>query len=252
MAAIQFANVSFRWGAEPILADLTLTVEPGEFLAVVGPSGCGKSTLLQLLAGLVDPQAGRIRVGGRAVEGPGHVALMPQRDALLPWRTVRENGALLLELQGVPRREALWRVDQSLERLGLEGWGDAYPGALSGGMRQRVAFLRTILTGQSVLLLDEPFGALDALTRLQLQEWLVQLWEQERQTVLFITHDVEEALLLADRVLLMGARGTGRYRLQSVPLARPRGRATLADPAFGRLKAELLADLLQPEGAWRS
>lgn len=248
MDAIQFERVNFRWGAEPILQDLSLTVEPGEFVAVVGPSGCGKSTLFQLLAGLVQPQSGQVRVGSKLVEGPGQVALMPQRDALLTWRTVRENGALLLELQGLPKREALQRVDDSLERLGLEGWGGAYPGALSGGMRQRVAFLRTILTGRSVLLLDEPFGALDALTRLQLQEWLLQLWEQERQTVLFITHDVEEALLLADRVLLMGPRGSGQYRLQPVELPRPRGRATLSEPAFGRLKAELLADLLQSEG----
>jgi putative hydroxymethylpyrimidine transport system ATP-binding protein len=252
VSAIQFEQVAFRWGAEPILTDLSLTVEPGEFLAVVGPSGCGKSTLFQLLAGLVSPQAGRILVDGQPVEGPGHVALMPQRDALLPWRTVRENGALLLELQGVPRRAALQQVDAALGRMGLAGWGEAYPGALSGGMRQRVAFLRTILTGRSVLLLDEPFGALDALTRLQLQEWLLQLWERERQTVLFITHDVEEALLLADRVLLMGARGTGRYEVRPVPLGRPRGRATLADPAFGRLKAELLADLLAPGGVGAS
>jgi putative hydroxymethylpyrimidine transport system ATP-binding protein len=248
MPAVEFDSLSYSWGNGPLLTDFSLSVEPGEFVALIGPSGCGKSTLFGLLAGLLRPQAGAVRIDGRPVTKPGGVALMPQRDALLPWRTVRENGALLLELQGVKKGEALRRVEAMLPRCGLAGWGDAYPAELSGGMRQRAAFLRTILAGAPVLLLDEPFGALDALTRLQMQEWLVGIWEEERPTVLFITHDVEEALLLADRVVLMGPRGSGRYQVIAVDLPRPRDRALLGTAGFAAQKAALLRALFAPKG----
>lgn len=228
------------------LAGISLTVAPGEFVAVIGPSGSGKSTLLDLISGLVEPDAGEIRLGGTALPASarlGRSAYMHQRDLLLPWRTVVENAAIGLEVLGLAQREAIEKAAARLRDVGLEGFANAYPAQLSGGMRQRVAFLRTILPGLPVLLLDEPFGALDALTRAELQEWLLELWERERQAVLLVTHDVDEAILLADRVLVFSPR-PGRIADEArIELPRPRRRAIVTDPAFVAYKAAILADL---------
>ena len=234
-------------GTEPVTAvrDLTLTVPAGTFVTIIGPSGCGKSTLFGLLAGLVPPTTGSVDVHGVSVAGkPGYVGYMPQRDLLLPWRTVLENVTLAPELGGRDKAAARHAARERLPVFGLEGFADAYPATLSGGMRQRAALLRTIMTERDVLLLDEPFGALDALTRTALQEWLLGVWAAERQTVLFITHDVDEAVFLADRVAVMTPR-PGRIRTEiAVPLPRPRTHAALvADPTFAALKAEVLAAL---------
>jgi ABC-type nitrate/sulfonate/bicarbonate transport system ATPase subunit len=251
--AIALADVTVTFPAAhrdmpPVTAvqDLTLTVPAGRFVTVIGPSGCGKSTLFGLLAGLITPTTGSVAVHGESVIGrPGQVGYMPQRDLLLPWRTVLENVTLGPELARRGSVQAARRdARERLPIFGLEGFADVYPAALSGGMRQRAALLRTVLMERDVLLLDEPFGALDALTRAALQEWLLGVWGAEGQTVLFITHDVDEAVFLADRVVVMTPR-PGRIRAEiAVPLPRPRTHAALvADSTFNALKAAVLAAL---------
>jgi ABC-type nitrate/sulfonate/bicarbonate transport system ATPase subunit len=232
-----------RRGLVEALANVDLTVNERELVTIVGPSGCGKSTLLDLIAGLERPTGGTIRVGGDAGQRLGRVAYMHQKDLLLPWRTVLDNAVLGLEVAGVRRREAQRRADALLDRFGLRGFEHAYPATLSGGMRQRAAFLRTVLTDRPLLLLDEPFGALDALTRASMQEWLLGLWEELRRTILFVTHDVDEAVLLSDRVAVMSGR-PGRIVLTlPIDLPRPRHYELVTDPHFVALKAELLAAL---------
>ena len=251
-AAVALKNVTVtfpaaRRGVPPLTAlhNLSLTVRPGEFVTVIGPSGCGKSTLFGLLAGLITPVSGSVAVHGQSVIGkPGQVGYMPQRDLLLPWRTVLQNVTLGPELARRGGQAARAQARERLPTFGLEGFADIYPTALSGGMRQRAALLRTVLMERDVLLLDEPFGALDALTRAALQEWLLGVWAAEGQTVLFITHDVDEAVFLADHVVVMTPR-PGRIRTEiAVPLLRPRTHADLvADPTFNALKATVLAAL---------
>jgi ABC-type nitrate/sulfonate/bicarbonate transport system ATPase subunit len=228
------------------LENLSLAVADGEFVALVGPSGSGKSTLLDIAAGLVEPDAGETLLDGvrlPAAARLGRSAYMRQRDLLLPWRTVVGNAALALEVGGAPRREAEARARSRLGEFGLEGRGDAYPAQLSGGMRQRVAFLRTILAGHPRLLLDEPFAALDALTRTDLHAWLLGLWEREGQAVLLVTHDVEEAVMLADRAIVLSAAPGRVAHVEVIDLPRPRRRSLVTDPAFIRHKAALLAAL---------
>jgi ABC-type nitrate/sulfonate/bicarbonate transport system ATPase subunit len=237
-------GVSKAFGAVDALDHIDLDVEPGEFVAIVGPSGCGKSTLLSAIAGLIEPDSGDVLLdGASARQRLGRVALMPQRDALLPWRSVLDNAVLSVEISGGSRSEARERARSLLPRFGLEGFGDHYPAALSGGMRQRAAFLRTVLTDKDVLLLDEPFGALDALTRRSMQEWLLDLWDELGRTILMVTHDVEEALLLSDHVAVMTAR-PGRIKLfERVQLPRPRHSDMVTEAALVRQKATLLASL---------
>ena len=243
-AQLSVRGVGKRLGDVQALVGVQLDVMPGEFVALVGPSGCGKSTLLNVIAGLLEPDEGEVWLDGApAARRLGRVAYMPQRDALLPWRSVLDNAALGLEVAGGSRGEARERARRLLPRFGLAGFGDRYPSALSGGMRQRAAFLRTVLSERGVLLLDEPFGALDALTRRSLQEWLLDLWADLGRTILMVTHDVEEALLLADRVAVMTAR-PGRVKLvEPVELLRPRSAEMVAEPAFVAQKARLLTSL---------
>lgn len=205
------------------LQDVSLQVPRGSFVSLIGPSGCGKSTLFNVIAGLLHPSHGRVLMDGEDVTGRvGLVGYMLQKDLLLPWRTVLENVVLGLELKGVRARDARQRALPYLYRYGLGGFEHHYPDALSGGMRQRVALLRTLLFESEVILLDEPFGALDAQTRSRMQEWLLQLWSDFQKTVLFVTHDVEEAVYLSDTLYVLSARpGRIKARLE-VPLARPR------------------------------
>jgi ABC-type nitrate/sulfonate/bicarbonate transport system ATPase subunit len=228
---------------------VSLAVEAGEFVSVIGPSGCGKSTLFNLLSGLERPDSGQVQIDGADVIGRrGLVAYMPQRDALLPWLSVVENAVLPARVQhndvDAARREARALLDV----FGLEGFGDARPAVLSGGMRQRAALLRTVLWHRSIMLLDEPFGALDALTRTQLQQWLLGLWERLDRTIILVSHDVDEALLLSDRVYVLTPR-PGRVALElRVTLPRPRSLAMLASTEFARMKERLLRALGQLEG----
>lgn len=229
-----------------VLDAVSLHLDAGEFVALVGPSGCGKSTLLSIIAGLQASTSGTVSLyGDAAARRLGHIGYMPQRDLLLPWRSALDNAIASMEVRGTPRYEARQQARTLFAAFGLSGFERAYPSQLSGGMRQRVAFARTALASGDLLLLDEPFGALDALTRAGLQRWLMEIWGSLGKTCLLVTHDVEEALLLADRVYVMTPR-PGRMRLErSVPLARPRRQEMLAQPEALALKAELLAALME-------
>ena len=241
--AVELAGVDRSFGAVAALEGLDLQVGANAVTAVVGPSGCGKSTLLELVGGLQEPDAGRIEVSGGA-DRRAACAYMPQRDLLLPWRDALGNAALALECEGLSRREARLRAEPLFERFGLADFEKALPTALSGGMRQRVAFLRTLLPGRSVLLLDEPFAALDSLTRASMQQWLADALATEPRTVLLVTHDVEEAVFLADRVAVLSPR-PGRVVAEiEVTLPRPRSReAAVTDPEVARLKRQALEAL---------
>ncbi len=224
---IDFDHVAKRFykNDKPVQAvqDIDFSIKPGEFVCVVGPSGCGKSTLLNMTAGLMTPSAGRVVYKGQTVDevntGVGYVT---QRDNLLPWRTVRGNITIPLEIRGVPRSEQRALVDAMVRTVGLADFEDHYPGELSGGMRKRVTLARTLVYSPETLLMDEPFGALDAQLKLILQDELLRLWEASRKTIIFVTHDLSEAVTLADRVVVISAR-PGRVKLmQEIDLPRPR------------------------------
>jgi ABC-type nitrate/sulfonate/bicarbonate transport system ATPase subunit len=227
-----------------VLDDIELTVGESEFVSIIGPSGCGKSTLLNIVAGLDSADSGTTSVEGtQGSSSLGQVGYMQQKDLLLPWRTVLDNTILGLELSGVPKRQARSRALELTKTFGLDGFEGQYPYALSGGMRQRAAFLRTMLMDQEVILLDEPFGALDALTRVQMQEWLLQLWDSLRKTIVLITHDMDEAILLSDRVYVLTPRPGRIATILEVDLPRPRSYEQVTEPAFSRLKSRLLKHL---------
>ena len=251
-AAIEVTGVSksFRRRGERlgVLDRISLQAAGGEFISVIGPSGCGKSTLFNILAGLERPDAGEIMVNGAVATGERrHFAYMPQEDLLFAWRRVIDNATLGLQIQGVRKKEARARVEPLLETFGLAGFDQSYPFELSGGMRQRVALLRTIVQGRQVVLLDEPFGALDYLTRTDLQLWLASMWEQFHWTMVLVTHDVPEALLLSDRVYILGARPASVRRVIEVDLPRPRGLECLSTPRFAELEEALLTSLRRPD-----
>ncbi len=231
-------------GPLPVLKEVDLHAREGEFVTLIGPSGCGKSTLLNVIAGLEEPSSGSIRFDGHpAGHRIGAAAYMPQKDLLMPWRSILDNTILGLEIQGVPRSMARKRALAHFELFGLQGFENAYPATLSGGMRQRAAFLRTVLTDRPIMLLDEPFGALDALTRSDMQEWLLRLWDSLHKTILFITHDVDEAVLLSDRVYVLTARPGQVKLVLDVDLPRPREYQLVTSDRFNRLKAELLGSI---------
>jgi len=226
--------------------DVSFKMARGEFVAVIGPSGCGKSTALNVLAGVFPPTEGVAAIGGVPVAGPRpDVGYMIARDALLPWRRARQNVEFFLENRGVSRKERRARAESLLESMGLGDFKDAYPHQLSQGMRQRVSLARTLAPNPNLLLMDEPFSALDAQTRRDVQEWFLEIWEREHKTVLFVTHDLEEAILLADRVVVMTGQ-PGRIHLErTVPLPRPRGKLALwlFNPTFRALHEEIWRDL---------
>ena len=204
--------------------DVSFDVFDGEFVALVGPSGCGKSTILNMIGGLVTPSAGTVEIDGVRVTGvaPPDVGYVFQKDTVFPWRTVARNIAVGLEYRGVTREEQARRVREAIALAGLEGFEDAFPATLSGGMRQRVALMRTLVVDPAMLLMDEPFGALDTHTKINLHAELLALWNARRQTVVFVTHDLSEAITLADRVVVM-TRRPGRIKMvHDVKLPRPR------------------------------
>jgi len=207
----------------PAVASVSFEVRDKEFVALVGPSGCGKSTVLNMIGGLVLPTAGEILLDGRAWSGvPPEVGYVFQKDTVLPWRTVSRNIALGLEYRGIPAHDRERRVREAIRLVGLEGFEDAFPATLSGGMRQRVALMRTLVVEPEVLLMDEPFGALDTHTKIRLQGQLLDLWRARRQTVVFVTHDLAEAITLSDRIIVL-TRRPGRIKLiHEVKLPRPR------------------------------
>ncbi|GAB6903293.1 ABC transporter ATP-binding protein [Kineosporia succinea] len=245
MNALSIEGLDVTLGDLPVVRGLDLYARPGEFVSILGPSGSGKSTTFGVLTGAVTPDRGDIRITGDALRtGDSRVAFMPQKDALLPWRTVLGNVTLGLEVRGTKRSVAREKVRPLLEPFGLDGFENRYPAQLSGGMRQRAALLRTVAQEQPVLLLDEPFGALDALTRSQMQRWLQGMWEKYRWTVLLITHDVREALYLSDRVYVFSPRPARVAAEVAVEFERPRRPELIGDPAFAALEAELLKQLI--------
>lgn len=240
---VSLEAVSFAYGETQVLDGLDLHVPPRQVLGLVGPSGCGKSTLLELVAGLHEPDAGSVRVSG-AADGPGrlaHCAYMPQRDLLFPWLSAIDNSGIALRNRGMGRAAARRQAASLFSRFGLGGFEHSRPAELSGGMRQRVAFLRTLLAGKPVLLLDEPFGALDAITRGEMQEWLAGALAEESRTAIFVTHDVEEALFLCDRVAILSARPARVTCILESPSPRslPRLEA-ITDPAFTAMRERSL------------
>jgi len=254
---IEGIRKEFAGGAVPVVAleAVDLGIERGEFITLVGPSGCGKSSLLTLISGLAPPSGGRIRLDGREILGTDRqVGFITQQDNLFPWRTLIDNVALALELAGIGTAERQREATRWIKRVGLEGFERAYPHQLSGGMRQRANIIRTLIYAPAVILMDEPFGPLDAQTRQSLQALLLSIWETQRSTVLFVTHDLTEAIALADRVVLMSARPGRIVRVDRVDIPRPRDIFHLHDlPEFRRLYDALWNELaVQLDGFDRS
>jgi len=228
----------------PVLDGVSLTVGAGEFVSVLGPSGSGKSTILKLAAGLLQPDRGQVLIDEQKIgDHPQLVSYMPQQDLLFPWKTLQDNAALPLLAAGLNQQNARARVNELLPVFGLEGFAGYYPHQLSGGMRQRAALLRTIMVESNLMLLDEPFAALDALTRENLQDWLLKIWSRYRRSVLFVTHSIDEAIYLSDRIYVITER-PGRIRLeQQIDLERPRKRSFVTTPEFSLYKKILIEAL---------
>jgi ABC-type nitrate/sulfonate/bicarbonate transport system ATPase subunit len=223
------------------LDPVSLTIREGRLISLIGPSGCGKSTLFNIIAGLLRPTTGDVLADGKSIVGrPGYVGYMLQKSLLLPWRTIMDNIILASEIRGVPKRDSMARAQTLIERYGLGGFEQHYPHELSGGMRQRTSLLRTMLYDRDVVLLDEPFGALDAQTRLLMQSWLLQVWSDLGKTILFVTHDIDEAIYLSDEIYVFTAR-PGRIKAHiEVTLSRPREQDAVTSAPFMDLKRQLL------------
>jgi NitT/TauT family transport system ATP-binding protein len=247
---IKGVSVVFGAGDRSLLAvdDVSLSVREGEFVCLLGPSGCGKSTLLKVVAGLIEPREGEVHIS-RSGGGPTLDAVMVwQEHALMPWRTIRENAAFSLELRGVPAKERHAAADKALAALGIADFGGYYARQLSGGMRQRAGIARALVADPRILLMDEPFAAVDAQTRRILQEQVLALSQDLRKTIVFVTHSIEEALLLGDRVVVMSARPGRIKTIIDVPFSRPRGTAVRRSVAFQELE-EHIWSLLRDEAA---
>lgn len=249
--ALEFRDVTYAYADTDaaIFEQVQGTVKKGEFVSLLGPSGSGKSTFFRLAAGLNNPDKGSVLLHGLEADARlGRVGYMPQQDLLLPWRTILENGMLPLEINGLSKKEAEQRVSAHLEAFGLKGLEHKYPHELSGGMKQRVSFLRAVVGGNDILMLDEPFSALDSITRFMMQEWLLEKWQASRQTLIFITHDIEEALFLSDRILLFTEPPIkGPLTEITVPLPRPRDESARDHPELLKLKRELIERMRRRE-----
>jgi len=243
---ISVRNVSkgFGKGADrvEVLDGIDVQVGRHHFVSLLGPSGCGKSTLFNIISGLSEPSDGVALVDG-SEDRLGTCGYMQQKDLLMPWKCITDNVALGLMVKGTPRREARASAEEILERFGLGGFGHCHASEISGGMRQRAALARTFLAGDDVLLLDEPFGALDSLTRLQMQSWLLDIWQASAASILFITHDVDEAIRLSDRVYVLSERPASVVLTLEIDLPRPRPYETVLSPEFSALKVQAIRHL---------
>lgn len=243
MTTLTIENMSKSFDGELILDDLSISVGEGEFVSILGPSGSGKSTLFHVIGGLFTPDSGDIRLDGQSISGQrGSISYMPQSPSLLPWRTVIENVMLSQELHGKRDRQKAIRM---IDRAGLKGYEDAYPDDLSGGMKQRVAFIRALASPQSFLCLDEPFSALDEFTRLDMQKWLLSIWEEDLSSVLFVTHNIDEALFLSDRIIVLSTRPARVQKEFNVPFPRPRDKGILLTEEFLKWKTDIFEELSQ-------
>ncbi len=249
MVTLEVLNLSYTFSQKkkqlPVLNEINFTVETGQLVALLGPSGCGKSTLFNIISGLLTPQTGEIYLNGTLISGnTGMFGYMQQKDLLLEWRTVLKNLLIGPEIQKEPLSEAVSEANEFIEQLGLQGFANSYPNQLSGGMRQRVALIRTLLFKKDILLLDEPFGALDAMTRTVMQTILLDIWQKSKQTILLITHDIEEALILADKIYVLTARPASIKAEIDVPISRPRDISVrdlidLKSSLYDKLKIEM-------------
>jgi NitT/TauT family transport system ATP-binding protein len=239
-------GVRFETAEGPVVAvdDVTLNVHPGEFLSIIGPSGCGKSTLFNVIGGLLGGYQGRVTVGGETISGPHKsIGMVFQEESTFPWRTVVDNVAFPLELIGMPKDKRMERARHFISLVGLDGFENRYPGELSGGMRQRVSLARTLASEPKILLMDEPFAALDEQTRLLLGDKVLQIQQQLQQTTLLITHNITEAVQMSDRILVMTYRPGKVKRIVDINLPRPRSSEIVGSDAFGRYVAEIWNDL---------
>lgn len=245
---LKFFNVTFKYknDSKLLIDNLSFNVNKGEFISIIGPSGCGKSTIFRLISRLEQSSVGDIYINNSNVNDiDSPIGYMPQSDLLIPWRTILENACLPLEVGGRKQKNAKKKAEEFLEAFGLERYKDKYPKDLSGGMKQRVSFIRTLLTGAEVMLLDEPFSALDAITKISMQEWLLNQWSKFNKTILFITHDVEEALFLSNKIFVVSEKPITRLKEVIVPLDYPRDRHMLSRPEILTIKEELVNELKQ-------
>lgn len=245
---LTFEDVAFRYAqdTEDMMTQLSFSVEDREFVSIIGASGCGKSTIFRLINGLEQPQGGLIAVSGNPISQlKNYSAFMPQKDLLFPWRNIEKNICLPMELQNISKKEQLQRCKQVLDEIGLAEYRYKYPKELSGGMKQRVSFARTLLSGADMLLLDEPFSALDYLTRVDMQEWLLHQWEHYHKTILFITHDVEEAIFLSKYIFIIKEKPFSSMEKIEVPLGYPRNREDLKRSDIVELKEAFIQTLRQ-------
>ncbi|MBR5468227.1 MAG: ABC transporter ATP-binding protein [Firmicutes bacterium] len=245
---LEFKNVTFKYDEDEtdMLENLSFDVNEGEFISIIGRSGCGKSTVFRLINGLLTPQKGEILFDGQNIKSMrNYSAYMPQKDLLFPWRTIEKNISLAMEIQKKSKAEIKKQAEEMLKEVGLWEYKDKYPKDLSGGMRQRASFARTLLSGSSLFLLDEPFSALDSLTKISLQEWLLTEWEKHKKTVLFITHDVEEAIFLSEKIYVVSDFPITHFEEFKIPLPYPRKREDMKRSDIVELKEMLIKNLRQ-------
>ena len=247
---LKFDNISFKYESDDyeMIRNLSFSVNDGEFISIIGASGCGKSTIFRLINGLEKPDNGKIFIDEKPIEQQkNYSSYMPQRDLLFPWRTIEKNICIPMEIQNKNKKEMHEKATAMLDEVGLLSYKNKYPRDLSGGMRQRASFARTLLAGAGLLLLDEPFSALDSLTRIGLQEWLLQEWEKHKKTILFVTHDVEEAIFLSQKIFVITDRPITHFEEYIIPLDYPRNRADLKREDIILLREELIKKLRQEE-----
>lgn len=240
MSGLQIKAVAKSFGEKPILQNLGVSIREGEFVSFVGPSGCGKSTLLNIIAGIEKANSGDVLYEARSVADQDIVSYMPQQDLLLPWRSALQNIVLPLEIEGKSKKDRLEAGMDVLEQFGLAEYANHHPDALSGGMRQRISFLRTYLCDKPLMLLDEPFGKLDAFTKMEVHRWLLHSWQQEKQTIIMVTHDLDEAILLSDRIFIMSQQPSTIIGEVKVNLPRPRSMDMLTSAELKEDKSEIL------------
>ncbi|PFP28555.1 ABC transporter ATP-binding protein [Bacillus sp. AFS073361] len=242
MSYLRFQHVSKRFRQNEVLKDLDFSINKDEFVSIIGPSGSGKSTIFNLIGGILSPDEGEILLDGQCINGKrGFISYMPQTSSLFPWRTILENVLLGQELHG---KKDVKAAREMLAIAGLSDYENAYPHMLSGGMKQRAAFIRALLSPQEVICLDEPFSALDELTRFEMQKWLMDMWESHRRTILFITHNIEEALYLSDRVMMLSGKQATVVSNIEIPFDRPRHEGILLDESFIQCKRDIYYQLV--------